>query len=211
MQEWLIKGGSAYVWGGIGKPHDRVFFEYLATVEEKTKMTMRNLIVWSKRRAYGKSNDYLFTREECAWLVNGDKPKTFNIPLLDKERGYAGFNKDYPAKSKFLRRTNVWTDINELFSGKVHIAQKPEKLAEIMISTHTKKDDIVMDPFAGSGSTGFAARNLGRRFILIELDPSNFKIICDRLSAKPEKIKQASEDEVCEVKVFASSHWASVC
>jgi DNA modification methylase len=210
MQEWLIKGGSAYVWGGIGKPHDRVFFEYLATVEEKTGMTMRNLITWSKRRAYGKSNDYLFTREECAWLINGDKPKTFHIPLLEKERGYAGFNKDYPAKSKFLRRTNIWTDINELFSGKVHIAQKPEKLAEIMIETHTKKEDIVMDPFAGSGSTGFAARNKGRRFILIERDTSNFKIICDRLSAKVEPIKKASEDEMIEMKVFAASHHASI-
>lgn len=177
----LMKGGSLYIWGGIGKPHDRVFFEYLSKVEDETGMTMRNLITWSKKRAYGKKDDYLFTREECAWLINGDKPRLFRIPLLDEKRGYAGFNKDYPAKSEFKRRTNVWTDIPELFSNKVHIAQKPEKLAGVMISVHTRKGDTVMDPFGGSGSTGLAARKLGRKFILIERDPGNFKIIVDRL------------------------------
>jgi DNA modification methylase len=177
----LVKGGSLYMWGGIGKPGNRIFFEYLSTVENKTGMTMRNLITWKKKRAYGKKDDYLFVREECAWLINGEKPKTFNIPLLSEKRGYPGYDKDYPAKSEYYRRGNVWTDVNELFKDKIHIAQKPEKLAEIMIATHTKKGDTVMDPFAGSGSTGFAARNLGRRFILIEQNPSNFKILVDRL------------------------------
>ncbi len=190
-QKYLGKGGSLYIWGGIGKPHDRIFFKWLSEVEDETGLTMRNLITWKKRRAYGKINDYLFVREECAWLVNGEKPKTFNIPLLEQERGYAGFSKKYPAKSKFLRRTNVWTDITELFSGKVHIAQKPEKLAEIMIEIHTKKGDTIMDPFAGSGSSGLAARKLGRKFILIEMDPGNFKLICKRLEGK---VKEASDD-----------------
>jgi DNA modification methylase len=182
--KYLSKGASLYMWGGIGKPHNRIFFDWLSKVEEETPLALRNLITWKKRRAYGKKDDYLFTREECAWLVNGEKPRTFNIPLLDVERGYEGFNKDYPAKSKYLRRSNVWTDINELFVGKVHIAQKPERLAEIMIETHTKKGDTVMDPFAGSGSSGLAARRLGREFILIELDPTNFKLIVKRLNDK---------------------------
>jgi DNA modification methylase len=193
-QKYLCKGGSLYMWGGIGKPHNRVFFEWLSKVEEETTMVLRNLITWKKRRAYGTSSNYLFTREECAWLVNNDtgKPKIFHIPLLDQERGYAGFSKDYSAKSKFLRRTNVWTDITELFQGKTHIAEKPERLAEIMIETHTRKGDTIMDPFAGSGSSGSAARNLGRRFILIERDPHNFDIICHRLSSKEPKKKEAS-------------------
>lgn len=194
VQKYLCKGGSAYIWGGIGTPHNRIFFEWLSKVEEETKMTLRNLITWRKRRGFGTSHNYLFTREECAWLVNNEtgKPKTFHIPLLDQERGYPGFNLRFPAKSKFLRRTNVWTDINELFQGKTHICEKPERLAEIMIETHTNKDQIILDPFAGSGSTGSAARNLGRRFILIERDPKNFQIICDRLSKEEPQKKAAS-------------------
>lgn len=42
--EYLSKGASLYMWGGIGKPHDRVFFEWLSKVEEETDLTMRNLI-----------------------------------------------------------------------------------------------------------------------------------------------------------------------
>ena len=80
----------------------------------------------------------------------------------------------YPAKSEFLRRTNVWTDITEILRGKVHIAQKPDRLHEIMIETHTVPGEWVLDTFAGSGTTGRAARKLGRKFILIENDPIEF-------------------------------------
>ena len=84
------------------------------------------------------------------------------------KRGYAGYNKDYPAKSEFLRRTNVWTDVTELFRGKIHPAEKPSRLAEIMIETSSLPGEWVLDPFAGSGSTGVAAANLGRPCLLIE-------------------------------------------
>ena len=39
----------------------------------------------------------MFTREECVMLVKGNKPATFNVPYLDQLRGYARFNKKYPA------------------------------------------------------------------------------------------------------------------
>lgn len=186
--KYLGKGASFYCWGGIGfpprgnKPGNRTFFEFLTRVEKEVQpLSMQNLITWSKKRAYGTAYNYLFTREECAWFVNGERPKIFHIPLLEKERGYAGFSEKYPAKSKYLRRTSIWTDVPELFSGKVHICQKPEKLSEIMILAHTKKGDTILDPFSGSGSVGKACRNLDRKFILIERDPKNFKIICNRL------------------------------
>jgi len=181
-QELLISGGSFYVWGGIGKYKSRAFFKYLSTVEQETSLQMRNLISWGKRRAYGKKDDYLFTREECAWFVaHQEKPTIFNIPLLETKRGYAGFNAKYPAKSEFYRRTNIWTDVNEIFRGKLHVAHKPEKLAEIMISTHTNEGMTVLDPFAGSGSTAVAAINLKRKYIVIEKDEEIFNKMCERL------------------------------
>lgn len=168
LERLLMPGGTAYVWGGIGTPRNRPFFKWLASVEASGVLTLYNLITWRKRRAYGKKDDYLFTREECAMLVKGSKPRTFNIPLLDEKRGYAGYNEKYPAKSEYLRRTNVWTDVTELFSGKIHPAEKPSRLAEIMIETSSRPGDVVVDFFAGSGSTGVAARKLGRKFVLIE-------------------------------------------
>jgi len=165
----LMPGGTAYIWGGIGRPGNRLFFRWLSLLEKKfPSLTLYNLITWRKKRAYGKKDDFLFTREECAMIVKGQKPKTFHIPLLDEKRGYAGFNSLYPAKSEFLRRTNVWTDITELFRGKIHDAEKPSRLAEVMIETSSNEGDTVFDLFAGSGSTGVAALNTHRNAVLIE-------------------------------------------
>jgi site-specific DNA-methyltransferase (adenine-specific) len=168
IERLLTPGGTAYVWGGIGRPGNRPFFAWLAALEKRGILTLYDLITWRKRRAYGKKDAYLFTREECAMLVKGPKPKTFHIPLLDEKRGYAGFNAAYPAKSEYLRRTNVWTDVTELFKGKIHPAEKPSRLAEIMIKTSSNPGDTVVDFFAGSGSTGVAAMKLGRKALLIE-------------------------------------------
>jgi site-specific DNA-methyltransferase (adenine-specific) len=183
VKELLVPGGSYYCYGGIGKPNDRPFFRFLSIVEKETGLQMRNMICWKKCRAYGKKDDYLFTREEIAWFVNGEKPAIFNIPLLDTKRGYAGYNKKYPAKSEFYRRTNVFTDINEIFKGKLHVAHKPEKLAEVFISTHTHEGMTILDPFAGSGSSAVAALNLKRKFVVIEKDPETFDKMCARLTA----------------------------
>ena len=51
-----------------------------------------------------------------------------------------------------------------------------------LISFFTKKDMIVLDPFMGSGSSGVAAKLLGRKFIGIEIDPEYHKIAVDRLN-----------------------------
>ena len=180
----LKPGGAFYVWGGIGKPGFRPFFHFLTQIEHDTQMQIANLITWKKKRAIGTKHNYLFTREECAYLVKGDikKPHLFNVPLLDEKRGYAGFNKKYPAKSEYYRRTNVWTDINELFRGKVHPTQKTQRLHEVMIEIHTNPGDYVIDPFAGSGVTALACRKLGRRFVIIEQDQTYFNDLIKRLS-----------------------------
>lgn len=169
IRDLLMPGGTAYVWGGIGKPGNRLFFQWLGELEQRMPgLLIWDVITWSKRRAYGTTHRYLFTREECVMLVKGGKPATFNVPLLEEKRGYAGFNKDYPAKSEFKRVTNVWTDITELFRGKIHDAEKPAALAKRMISTSSNPGDLVLDLFAGSGSTGLAAYELERECILIE-------------------------------------------
>lgn len=182
--ELLVPGGAFYVWGGIGRPEFRPFLRYVCEVEVKKEFELANLITWKKRRGYGVQNNYLFTREECAYFVNGDakKPHTFNIPLLEDKRGYAGYNKKYPAKSEFYRRTNVWTDVTEMMKSKLHPTQKAQKLCEIMIEIHTEPQGWVIDPFAGAGTTAFAARALGRKFVIIEENETYFQDAVRRLS-----------------------------
>lgn len=184
----LLPGGAFYVWGGVGTVGFRPFLRYLHGAEVPKQFELANLITWSKKRAYGVQNNYLWTREECAYFVKGNakKPRCFNVPLLETKRGYAGYNAKYPAKSEFYRRTNVWTDINEMFRGKVHPTQKQQRLHEVMIEVHTQPGEWVLDPFAGAGTTAFAARKLGRNFVLIENDAAYFEDLVNRLLVKDE-------------------------
>lgn len=176
LSEITVDRSALYVFGGIGRPNFRPFYRYLVEVEKQTNYQLANHITWAKKRGYGIQWNYLFCREEIAYLTKGDirDPHKFNIPLLDKKRGYAGYNEKYPAKSEYLRRTNVWMDITEILRNKIHKAQKPDQLSEIPIEIHTDKGDYVLDVFAGSGFVARAARKLGRRFILVEQDRATF-------------------------------------
>lgn len=62
-----------------------------------------------------------------------------------------------------------------------HPTQKPIKLMEDLIRTHSNEGDIIFDPFMGSGSTGVACKNLNRKFIGIELDENYFQIAKERI------------------------------
>jgi len=184
LSDISLPGAALYVWGGYGRPQFRPFYRYIVDVEHGTSWRLANHITWKKKRAYGVKYNYLSTREECAYLVNGDikKPRMFNIPLLEKERGYVGYNKAYPAKSKYFRRTSVWTDITEIMRGKVHETQKQLRVIEIPIEVHTNENDIVLDPFAGSGTTAVAALKLKRKFVIVEQDKTSYDTCIDRIT-----------------------------
>jgi site-specific DNA-methyltransferase (adenine-specific) len=66
---------------------------------------------------------------------------------------------------------------------KQHPTQKPVALMEYLIKTYTNEGETVLDFTMGSGTTGVACKNLGRKFIGIELDPDYFKIAEDRIDA----------------------------
>ena len=62
-----------------------------------------------------------------------------------------------------------------------HPAEKPIELLEQFIKKSSKENDTILDPFAGSGTTGVACKMLGRNYILIEKEPEYVKICEDRI------------------------------
>lgn len=187
-KEALLPNAAFYVWGGIGHPKFRPFLKYIVEAE-KDDFLLANLITWGKKRAYGIQHNYLFTREELAYFINGPdikKPLQFKVPLLETLRGYAGYNEKYPAKSEYLRRTNVWTDITEILRGKRHPTQKPIPVMAIPIAVHTDPGDWVVDLFAGAGTTAMAARQLGRKFVVVEKKPEEFEKLVTWLRGEAE-------------------------
>jgi site-specific DNA-methyltransferase (adenine-specific) len=63
---------------------------------------------------------------------------------------------------------------------KAHSTQKPEELLKRVILSSSKQGDIVLDPFFGTGTTGAAAKKLGRNFIGIERDGAYVSLASDR-------------------------------
>ncbi|MDP2660002.1 MAG: DNA methyltransferase [Dehalococcoidia bacterium] len=65
--------------------------------------------------------------------------------------------------------------------NRLHPTQKPVEALQPLIGTYSRPGDVVLDPFAGSGSTAVAARQLGRRPIGIELDWGHCCVANERL------------------------------
>ena len=76
---------------------------------------------------------------------------------------------------------SVWKFATDKQKEALHPTKKPVKLIEELIKTYTNEGDLVLDNCAGSGTTGVAARNTGRDYILIEKDEKYFDIIQQRL------------------------------
>jgi DNA modification methylase len=127
-----------------------------------------------------------------AWREAGFRPVghiVFRKPYASK----SGFTKYHHESAYLLAKGNPpmpaqpppdvieWT-----YSGnRLHPTQKPVSIFKPLIEALTKPGDTVMDPFCGSGSTLAAARDLGRRFIGIEMDPVHQQTASRRLSANP--------------------------
>lgn len=82
-------------------------------------------------------------------------------------------------KLRGKRLANLWHVPRDTASA--HPTPKPVNLMERIITASTDHDGLVIDPFMGSGSTGVAAINLGRRFIGIEIERRWFDLACERI------------------------------
>jgi site-specific DNA-methyltransferase (adenine-specific) len=76
-------------------------------------------------------------------------------------------------------------EVPNIIGKKQHPTEKPVALMEILISNSSFPNDVILDPFMGSGATGLACRNTGRNFIGVEIDQDYFKIAKDRIENSP--------------------------
>ncbi|MDR2153097.1 MAG: site-specific DNA-methyltransferase [Helicobacteraceae bacterium] len=115
-----------------------------------------------------------------------------------RDRKYGHLWKDYGGKKELLHPfgplvSDVWTDIHRIKHNTKrdpHPCQLPIHLLERLILMTTDENDVVLDPFAGTGTTAIAAKRLGRRYIGFELDAKYVSIAQNKLIANyyPSKI-----------------------
>lgn len=78
--------------------------------------------------------------------------------------------------------SNLWSIKRGKKIDKSHGAVFPLELAEKVISNFSASGSIILDPFLGTGTTGVAAKTLGRKFIGIEIDKDYFDIASKRIN-----------------------------
>lgn len=110
-----------------------------------------------------------------------------------RSKGYYSSSENYGIKPKKSLPNNDYYPKNLLTSSKasqsenLHPTQKPVDLIAYLIKTYTLEGESILDFTMGSGTTGVAAKQLGRHFVGIEKDPEYFKIAQDRI-AKPVQV-----------------------
>ena len=134
-----------------------------------------NNITWQKTNPPPNLACRCFTHstETILWAQKNDKKAKhyFNYDLM-KEMNSGKQMKD------------VWTGSltkhSEKKAGK-HPTQKPEYLLERIVLASTKEEDVILDPFMGSGTTGVVAKRLGRQFVGIEKNEEYYQIAKRRI------------------------------
>ena len=109
---------------------------------------------------------------------NAVKPKK-NIPAPKEKRNYnhvsETFGNDGTTTDRYPRDVLKFPVMNNDNPLKFHPTQKPLGLIEYMIRTYTNEGEVVLDNCMGSGSTGVACQNTGRRFIGIEREEKYYE------------------------------------
>ena len=169
---------------------------------------LRNRITWEREKGRGAKANWKNASEDI-WFFTVSDDFTFNLEVVKQRRRVMapyrenGKPKDWDEAGKFrdTHPSNLWTDISVPFwsmpENTDHPTQKPEKLLAKIILASTNAGDMILDPFAGSGTTAVVAKKLGRRFVAIESDEEYCLLAAKRLEmAEGDKSIQGFIDAV---------------
>ncbi len=162
------------------KPYRSLSADVMRILQDDLGLLLRGELVWQKSEGASGS---------CAWgsfrsaanpvlrdiserVVVASKGR-FDRALTVKQRAARGLpHQNTVGVDDFMNLTlDVWSVPPESAKRVGHPAPFPVELPEQLIRLYTYENDLVLDPFVGSGSTGVAAKRLGRRFVGYDLDP----------------------------------------
>jgi site-specific DNA-methyltransferase (adenine-specific) len=143
-----------------------------------------NEIIWAYDYGGKSKSRWPAKHDTILVYVKDSKNYYFNSEEVDREP-YMAPGLVTPEKiEKGKLPTDVWWHTIVSPTGKEktgYPTQKPAGILRRIIQASSKPGDVVLDFFAGSGTTGFVANELGRRFILVDQNPESIQVIKDRL------------------------------
>lgn len=145
---------------------------------------LRNRITWEREKGRGAKTNWKNSMEDV-YFATVSNDYTFNLKDVKvrkkvlapyKENGEPkDWEQTEEGKFRYTCPSNFWADIAVPYwsmpENTSHPTQKPEKLIAKLILASSNEGDLVLDPFAGSGTTGVVAKKLNRNYINIEQNP----------------------------------------
>ena len=166
-------------------------FDIFSYIDQVSRILKKNgsFVVFNDWKNLGFISEYAESKDfETKDMIRLEKS---NPMPRNRDRRYIT---DYECAIWFVKKKSKWTFnrqdekyqrpkfIASIESG-LHPTQKNLSLMESLLKIHSNVEDIVIDPFMGSGTTGLACKNLNRNFIGIEKDPNYFEIAKRRINA----------------------------
>jgi len=156
----------------------------------------QNWITWERIKGRASKTNWKSSKEEILYFSKSKKPK-FNAqtkirPVIAPYKNEDGTPKGWfvDEEGNRVRWTgvgNVWHYTPPVWSSNIekptHPTQKPLMMIERIILSATDENDFVLDCYAGSGTTGVAAKRLNRNFILVEQQEKYYKTILERIGS----------------------------
>ena len=155
---------------------------------------IQNRITWEREKGRGAKANWKNAAEDI-WFFTVSDEFTFNLDAVKmKRRVIAPYTQNGKPKDwerggngnfRVTHPSNIWTDISVPFwsmpENTEHPTQKPEKLLAKIVLASTSENDLILDPFAGSGTTAVVAKKLGRSFSAVEADERYCLLAAKRL------------------------------
>ena len=144
---------------------------------KKLDLKIINSIIWYKRNAFPNITGRMFceSTEQIVWATNNNdknaKNWTFNYDVMKERNGGKQMRNMFDIPN---------TKTSEKKSGK-HPTQKPIAVIENLVIALSNADDVIIDPFLGSGTTAVVAKQNMRKFIGIEIEEKHVKLAKERL------------------------------
>lgn len=176
-----------------------LYFKEIGFNLHDTMIYMKDGISFPDKNRYQNCFEYMFVFSKRApktvRLIQDRQNKSFGRVVTGTDRNANGETRKASCFGQAIKekgaRWNVWeikANKGNFITG--HPAMFPEALARDHILSWSNEGDTVLDPFAGSGTTGVACLNTGRKFVLIEKDAGYCEIIKNRI-ANHEPLLQA--------------------
>jgi site-specific DNA-methyltransferase (adenine-specific) len=152
-----------------------------------------NEIIWAYDFGARSKRKWSAKHDNLLWYAKNPKKYTFHFDEMDRipymAPGLVGKEKAARGKTP----TTVWWHTIVPTNGKEktgYPTQKPLGVLNRILKVHTNPGDVVLDFFAGSGTTGEAAARLERDFVLVDSNPEAIEVMMERLAfASPELIE----------------------